>query len=56
MTDGLARLDATAEAQLVRRGEASPSELTDAAVRRIEAVNGELDAVIHPLHMAARIS
>lgn len=31
MSDELARLDATAQAELVRNGEASPVELVDAA-------------------------
>ncbi|MFM8972281.1 MAG: amidase [Actinomycetota bacterium] len=53
MTD-LAALDATAQADLVRRGEASPLELVDAAIARIEAVNGDLNAVIHPLYDRAR--
>ena len=54
MTDDLARLDATAQAKLVRTGEVSPTELVDAAISRIEAVNGELNAVIHPLFDEAR--
>jgi amidase len=37
MTDDLARLDAVAQAELVRSGEASPLELVDAAIARIEA-------------------
>jgi amidase len=41
--------DATAVAGLVRAGEVSPRELTEAAIERIEALNGELNAVIHPL-------
>jgi amidase len=49
MTDDLARLDATAQADLVRNGEASPAELTEAAIARVEATNGEINAVIHPL-------
>jgi len=49
MTDELARLDATAQADLVRSGEASPVELVEAAVSRIEATNGEVNAVIHML-------
>ncbi len=53
MTD-LSRLDATAQAQLVRSGEASPAELVDAAIARIEALNPELNAVIHPLFEKAR--
>ena len=54
MNDELARLDATAQAALVRDGEASPVELVDAAIERIEASNGELNAVIHPLFEQAR--
>ena len=48
MTD-LAAMDATAQAALVREGEASPAELVEAAIGRIEASNPELNAVIHPL-------
>jgi amidase len=51
---GLARLDATAQAELVRTGGASPSELVDAAIERVEALNPELNAVIHPLFDEAR--
>jgi amidase len=42
-------MDATDLAELVRAGEASPTELTEEAIERIEALNGELNAVIHPL-------
>jgi amidase len=42
-------MDATQLAGLVRSGEASPAELTEDAIRRIEALNGDLNAVIHPL-------
>jgi amidase len=54
MSEDLARLDATAQAELVRRGEASPLELVDAAIDRIEAANGELNAVIHKLYDEGR--
>jgi amidase len=47
-------LDATAKAELVRRGEASPSELVEAAIARIEAVNPKLDAVLRTRFDAAR--
>jgi amidase len=47
-------LDATAQAELVRTGEASPLELVDEAIARIEKLNGELNAVIHPLFEQAR--
>ncbi len=54
MSEDLARLDATAQAELVRRGEASPLELVDAAIDRIEAANGEVNAVIHKLYEEGR--
>jgi amidase len=40
-----AALDATELAALVRRGEATALELAEAAIERIEALNGELNAV-----------
>ena len=46
-------LDATAQAELVRRGEVSPRELAEAAIARIEAVNPKLDAVIRTRFDAA---
>jgi amidase len=49
VSDDLARLDATAQAELVRSGEATATELTEAAIARIEATNGDVNAVIHPL-------
>jgi amidase len=49
MGDELARLDATAQAGLVRDGEVTPAELVEAAIARVEATNGEINAVIHPL-------
>ena len=48
-------LDATAQAELVRRGEVSPKELAEAAIARIEAVNPQLDAVIRTRFDAARL-
>jgi amidase len=50
----LARMDATAQAELVRSGDASPAELVDAAIARVEALNPELNAVIHPLFEQGR--
>jgi len=47
-------LDATAQAELVRRGEISPQELADAAIGRIEALNPRLDAVIRTRFEQAR--
>ncbi|GAA3360493.1 amidase [Saccharopolyspora gregorii] len=50
LRDGeLTWLDATAQAELVARGEVSPLELVEAAVDRIERVDGELNSVITPL-------
>ncbi len=50
----LADLDATGQAELVRRGEARPAELVEAAIARIEKVNPQLNAVILPLFDKAR--
>jgi len=47
-------LDATAQADLVRRGAVSPKELAEAAIARIEAVNPRLNAVIRTRFDAAR--
>jgi len=47
-------LDAVDQAELVRSGEASPLELLDAAIERIERLNPELNAVIHPMFDGAR--
>jgi len=49
-------LDATAQADLVRRGEVSPKELTEEAIARIEAVNPRLNAVIRTRFDAARLA
>jgi amidase len=54
MADDLAFLDATAQAELVRRREASPRDLVDAAIARIEKANPKLNAVITPLFEKAR--
>jgi amidase len=47
-------LDATAQADLVRRGELGPKDLVEAAIARIEAVNPQLDAVIRTRFDQAR--
>ena len=54
MSDDLGTLDAVSQAELVRTGEVSPVELTEAAIARIEKLNPELNAVIHPLFEKAR--
>lgn len=53
-TDPLGRLDAVALAGLVRDGEASPLELVDAAIARIEALDPGVNAVIHRTFEKAR--
>ena len=49
MSDILADHDAVALAELVSSGEATPSEITEAAIARIEALNPQLNAVIYPM-------
>jgi amidase len=50
----IAGLDATAQAELVRRREVVPLELVDAAIARIERLNPAINAVITPLFEQAR--
>ncbi|HXM57476.1 MAG TPA: amidase family protein [Candidatus Dormibacteraeota bacterium] len=45
----LAFLDATAQADLVRRREVQPTELVEAAIRRVERLNPTLNAVVTPM-------
>ncbi len=47
-------LDATAQAELVRRGEVTPSELVEAAIERVERYDPALNAVIHRRFEQAR--
>jgi amidase len=54
MADDVANLDATAQAELVRTKRASPRELCDAAIARIERFDPELNAVIHRMFEQAR--
>ena len=54
MNRELAAVDATAQAELVRNGEATPLELVEAAIERIEELNPHLNAVIHELYAEAR--
>jgi amidase len=49
MNDDFAWMDATAQADLVRSGEVTPAELVEAAIRRIDKLNPQLNAVIHRL-------
>ncbi|HEY8495294.1 MAG TPA: amidase [Myxococcota bacterium] len=50
----MVELDATGLAELVRKREVSPLELVDAAIARIERLNPQLNAVIHPAFERAR--
>jgi amidase len=54
MDDALGELDATALAELVRRGDVRPVELVGAAIARIEALDPKLNAVIHRQFERAR--
>jgi len=54
MNAALGTLDAVASAELVRTGQVTARELVDAAIARVEAVNPQLNAVIHPRFDEAR--
>lgn len=54
MSTDFSLLDATAQAELVRKGDVSSLELVDAAISRIEKLNPKLNAVITPLFDKAR--
>src|SRR5690554_1850640 len=47
------RYDATALADLIRRGDVTSREVTDAAVERANHVNGALNAICHPQYSEA---
>ena len=48
--------DALGLAELVRKRQVTPAELVEAAIERIEAVNGRLNAVVYKLYDQARVS
>jgi amidase len=52
--DEYAAHDALGLAELVRSGEVTPSELAEAAIARIDAVNPTLNAVVHRMDDTAR--
>ena len=54
ISDEYGQLDALGLADLVRRKEVTPSELVEEAIRRIEAVNPRINAVILKLYDLAR--
>jgi amidase len=47
-------MDATAQAELVRRGEVKALELVDAAIARAELLNPRLNAIVTPMYERAR--
>ncbi|MEY2552859.1 MAG: amidase [Ilumatobacteraceae bacterium] len=53
IANDLASLDATAQAEMVRRGQASATEMVDAAIAAAERVNPQINAIIHPRYEAA---
>ena len=52
--DALWKLDATAQAALVRARDVTASELVEAAIARIEALNPRINAVVMPMFDTAR--
>jgi amidase len=52
--DPFVRLDATAQAELVRTGQATATDLLEAAIARAEAVDPKLNAIVTLLYDAAR--
>ena len=56
MADSLSLLDATAQAELVRRGELTPRELVDAAIARMRAAQPAAQRRDHAAVRAARAS
>jgi amidase len=53
-TDAFASLDATEQAELVRKRKVKPIELVDAAIERIERLNPTINAVVTPMFEQAR--
>ena len=53
--DDVISLDATAQAELVRRGEVKTIELMNATIARIERLNPMLNAVITPILQRKRL-
>jgi len=55
-SDEFAFIDATAQAELVRRKEVQPIELVEAAIERIERLNPSLNSVVTTMYDQARIA
>ena len=54
MSDDFRWLDATAQADLVARGEVTPGELVEAAIARAEAINPAINGIVIPMYDEAR--
>jgi amidase len=54
VTSEVARKDAVALAEMIRKGDLSPIELIDDTIERIETLDPQLNAVIHPAFEKAR--
>jgi amidase len=54
LSSELGILDATAQAELVRKKEVTPIELIEAAIERIERINPAINAVVTPMFDEAR--
>lgn len=48
------KLDATAIAALIQRGEVTPTEITEIAIGRATKVNTQTNAIVHPMYDIAR--
>lgn len=53
-SEELAFLDATEQAELVRKKQISPLELVEVAIERIERINPKINAVVTPMYDRAR--
>ena len=49
-----AQYDAMGLAELVRQGQVTPADLVEAAISRIEATNGRVNAVVNKMYDRAR--
>ncbi len=53
IANDIASLDATAQAELVRNGSVSATELVEAAIEAAQRVNPQINGIIHPRYEAA---
>ena len=52
--DSILKLDATAQAALIKKGEITPLELVDLSIAAAEQLNPSLNAIITPMYEEAR--